>query len=50
MILAMKYMNLINNFVMVAKFDESRCSPINLINWVLAKYITVMILLINYIL
>jgi len=29
-ILAMKYMNLIDNFVMVAKFDECKCLPINL--------------------
>jgi hypothetical protein len=26
----MKYMNLIDNFVMVAEFDEYRCSLINL--------------------
>jgi hypothetical protein len=44
----MKYMNLIDNFVMVVKFDECRCSPINLMNWVLANYITIMVLLINY--
>ena len=29
MILAMKYINLIDNFVIVAKFDEFRCSRIN---------------------
>jgi len=28
----MKYMNLIDNFVMVAKFDECRYSQINLMN------------------
>ena len=28
----MKYTNLIDNFVMVAKFDECRCLPINLKN------------------
>jgi hypothetical protein len=28
----MKYMNLIDNFVMVVKFNECRCSPINLMN------------------
>ena len=28
----MKYMNLIDNFFMVAKFDECRCLPINLMN------------------
>jgi len=28
----MKYMNLIDNFVIVAKFDECRCSRINFIN------------------
>jgi hypothetical protein len=28
----MKYMNFIDNFVMVEKFDEYRCSPINLMN------------------
>jgi len=26
----MKYMNLIDNFVMVVKFDECKCLPINL--------------------
>jgi len=26
----MKYMNLINNFIMIVKFDECRCSAINL--------------------
>jgi hypothetical protein len=26
----MKYMNLIDNFVMIVKFDEFRCSLINL--------------------
>jgi hypothetical protein len=26
----MKYMNLINNFIIVVKFDEYKCSPINL--------------------
>jgi uncharacterized protein YerC len=28
----MKYMNLIDNFVMVVKFDEFRCLLINLMN------------------
>ena len=28
----MKYMNLIDNFVMVVKFDECKCSPINFMN------------------
>jgi len=28
----MKYKNLIDNFVVIVKFDECRCSPINLIN------------------
>ena len=28
----MKYMNFIDNFVMIAKFDEYRCSLINLKN------------------
>ena len=31
-ILVMKYMNLIDNFIMVAKSNECRCSSINLIN------------------
>jgi hypothetical protein len=31
-ILVMKYMNLIDNFVMIAKSNECRCSSINLIN------------------
>jgi hypothetical protein len=31
-ILVMKYMNLIDNFFMIAKSNECRCSSINLIN------------------
>ena len=30
--LAMKYMNLFDNFVMVPKFDKCKCSQINLMN------------------
>jgi len=44
----MKYMNLINNFIIVVKFDECRCSSINLMTLILIDYITVMVLLINY--
>jgi len=28
----MKYMDLIDNFVMIMKFDECKCSMINLMN------------------
>ena len=31
-ILTMKYMILIDNFVMIARFDECSCSTINLMN------------------
>ena len=28
----MKYMNLIDDSIVIVKFDESRCSPINFMN------------------
>jgi len=43
----MKYMNLINNFIIVVKFDECRCSPINLMTLDFGRLYSVMVLLIN---
>ena len=45
----MNYMSWFGNFIMIVKFDEFRCSPINLMNLGLADYVTVLVLLINYV-